>query len=400
MRHAILPHRRSVMLGILVVAATSLTITSLVGCADSGSAIAHDGGTPPPVPGVDGGDDTDADAGDAAARTCSDQGFCHVAVPAKETLRDVWGDGSTVWAVSEEGDVLRWDGQEWRIHTKKLGALYTIWGSGPTDIWLGGANGLFHGTGASSQAIVFEPVDAPGDPAIPILSIWGTGPADVFAVGGHISEEDFMPHGRVLRGAGAPGSPWELDPLSDEPFVFKRVWGGPAVGTWLVGDEGYEGSMTGAIYVRAPGTDDFAPVTIDASPPNGPDPSMPGGFVGGAVMADGRILVIGKTTAFTATFWYGALSSGGTMAWSYDVNRDERQVRAAWSIAGKDAWVAGDYGQLRGRSAASDEWVQASMMITDLPVIEPLYGIWGSAADDFWIVGRNTAIHRMSRKEP
>ena len=396
-----LPHRRGFVFAVF--SATAIAVVAACAGSDEGPAtIVDDGGAPEAAPpgDVDAGD---AGPGDAAVRTCSDQGFCHIVLPPDETLRDVWGNGTTVWAVSEEGDVLRWDGQKWSVHTRKLGALYAIWGSGPTDIWIGGARGVYHGTGASSQAIVFEPVDAPGDPAIPILSIWGTGPDDVFAVGGHIGADDFMPHGRVLRrrSSSDAGVAWELEPISSEPFVFKRVWGSATAGTWIAGDEGHEVSQASGIFMRAPGSDDLVPVTIDASPPNGIEPGIPGVISGGGMMGDGRVLVIGKTTSSTPTFWYGAAGGGGTLAWSYDVRpQDDLPLWAVWSMPGKETWVAGDYGRLRSRGPSGATWTQAAMMIADLPVIEPLHGIWGTAPDDFWVVGRNTAIHRMPRKEP
>jgi hypothetical protein len=393
-----LVHRRSVMLGVL----SAMAIVAVAACAGSDEGterVVEDGGRPEAAPPTD-GDAGDADVGEASVRTCSDQGFCHVEVPAKETLRDVWGDGSIVWAVSEEGHVLRWDGQKWNVHAKGLGALYAIWGSGPTDIWIGGERGVHHGTGASSQAVVFEPVDAPGDPAIPILSIWGTGPGDVVAVGGHISNEDFLPHSRVLRRGGAAPD-WELDPISAESIVLKRVWGSTATGTWIAGDEGYEQSQVAGVFLRAPGADAFAPVTIDASPPNGTKPGVPGLISGGGMTADGRVLVVGATASSRDTLWYATVSAGGTLAWSYEV-RDRNDVPAlwaVWSLAGKETWIAGDYGRLRSRGP-DDKWKQAALMTADLPVIEPLYGIWGTAADDFWVVGRNTAIHRLPKKEP
>ncbi len=390
--------------GVMIAALSAIAIAAVAACADSddtSGTIFDDGGTPEAAPVDGGGDAENVDAGDGAARTCSDQGFCHVVLPPKETLRDVWGDGTTVWAVSEEGDVLRWDGQAWSIHTKKLGALYAIWGSGPTDIWIGGARGVYHGTGASSQAIVFEHVDAPGDPDVPILSIWGTGPDDVFAVGGHIGL-DFLPHARVLRHRdGGVGSSWELDPISSEPVVFTRVWGSAASGTWIVGDEGIESSQVAAVFMRAPGSDELAPVTIDASPSNGTEPGVAALVSGGGMMADGRVVVIGKTTSSTATYWYGEISNGGALTWTYELRTPaDVPLWAVWSIAGKDTWIAGDYGRLRSKGPSGGKWTQAAMMIADLPVVEPLYGIWGTAPDDFWVVGKNTAIHRMPKKEP
>lgn len=402
MSHATFSLRRSAMLA----AFSAIAIAIVAACADSdhgpATSIPEDGGTPEAGPEVDGGGD--ADAGETSVRTCSEQSFCHIALPREETLRAVWGDGTTiVWAVSEEGDVLRWDGQKWSVHTKKLGALFAIWGSGPTDIWLGGARGLYHGTGASSQAIVFELVDAPGDPESPILSIWGTGPDDVFAAGGYVGF-DWLPHARVLRhrGPSDAGAEWELDPISVEPYVFKQVFGSATAGTWIVGDDGGDNSQVSAAFVRAPGADDLLPVAIDADLP---DEDLEQGIAtkisGGGMMADGRVLIVGGTPNSRA-LWYGSSSGAGTFTWSFEARKptDELFFRAVWSIAGKETWAAGDYGLLRSLPSSGGKWTPASIMISDFPVIEPLYGIWGTAPDDFWVVGRNTAIHRMPRKEP
>jgi len=36
-------------------------------------------------------------------------------------------------------------------------------------------------------------------------------------------------------------------------------------------------------------------------------------------------------------------------------------------------------------------------MIADLPVITPLFAMWGASSDDFWVVGRDIALHRKKR---
>ena len=64
----------------------------------------------------------DADADASTPRECSDDGFCHTALPKGQTLRAVWGDGQgVVWAVSGQGAILRWDQTEWKIHASGLG---------------------------------------------------------------------------------------------------------------------------------------------------------------------------------------------------------------------------------------------------------------------------------------
>lgn len=361
-------------------------------------------------PGPDGGDaaeastsDASSDAGgdaadaDAAPRACSDENFCHTALPVAATLRGVWGHGEIVWAVSEQGDVLRWDGAAWSVHASQLGALYAIWGAGEADIWIGGEGGLFHGVGASSQAVTFEPVTTPGDEAIPIASIWGAGAGDVWAVGGDVDDETWSPRSRVLH---RHGGAWALDPLSSEPFAFSRVWGDRAGGVWIAGDDGTEHSQTSGVYLRAAGADDFAPVAVSAyNEDEGPAQGGPGAFTGAGTGADGRVVLIGRTLSATPSFWYGSEVGVDAGAWTYEA-RDPNDIplRAVWGIDGGATWLAGDYGRLR--SSSGTKWTQAAIMIADFPVIEPLYAMWGTKADDFWVVGRDVAMHRMPRKGP
>ena len=39
------------------------------------------------------------------------------------------------------------------------------------------------------------------------------------------------------------------------------------------------------------------------------------------------------------------------------------------------------------------------MKVTQFPVVDPLYGMWGSSSDDFWVVGKGTAIHHTPSGE-
>ncbi|MBX3209636.1 MAG: hypothetical protein KF764_31675 [Labilithrix sp.] len=342
----------------------------------------------------------DGDAGlpDGAPRVCSDQNFCHTALPVEATLRGVWGHGAIVWAVSEQGDVLRWDGAAWKVHASALGALYAIWGSSETDIWIGGQGGLFHGTGATSQAVTFESVTTPGDEEIPIRSIWGAGAGDVWAVGGNVDDATYMPRARVLRGRAADaGASWSVDPLSSEPLAFSRVWGDNAGGVWIAGDDGSDFAQSSGVYRRAPGADAFEGVAVSAyNDEEGPMQGGPGTLHAGGTGADGRIVLTGRTLSATPSFWFGAATGD---AWSYEArDLNDPPLRAVWGIDGGATWVAGDYGRLRSWSGT--EWKQAAIMVADFPVIEPLYAMWGTKADDFWIVGKNIAMHRMPRTAP
>jgi hypothetical protein len=72
------------------------------------------------------------------------------AAPTAKPLRAVWGATPTdIWAVGDAGTILHWDGTSWTIAEAPLGGatkedLFTIWGQGAEEIWIGGRNILLH----------------------------------------------------------------------------------------------------------------------------------------------------------------------------------------------------------------------------------------------------------------
>ena len=230
-------------LGVVTAMLGVFALAAFVACADASDDARPfpndptEGGTLPPsdedagTPDLDAGEDVETDA---APPECSREGFCHTAVPKNQTLHGVWSDGAGVtWAVSEQGAVLRHDGA-WKVHATLDGPLRSIWGSSPTDIWVGGDNGLFHGEGASSATLAFAAVPSPG-PSTPILSIWGTGANDVWATGNLFS---FPMLSRVLHygptKAGAPD--WSVENVIEAEVLWSRVFGSSASGVWVGGD--------------------------------------------------------------------------------------------------------------------------------------------------------------------
>lgn len=70
-------------------------------------------------------------------------------------LNAVWGSDAThVWAVGENGTIVFWNGQFWKLllsgTTDKLSA---VWGSSPTDLWVAGSGGVRHFNGIAWSAI-------------------------------------------------------------------------------------------------------------------------------------------------------------------------------------------------------------------------------------------------------
>ena len=394
--------------------ATTALVTSLLlalgACADAEPdrmpPVLVDGGVS--LPPEDGGEspieDGGADVVDAGERICSDDDFCHSAVPAGRDLAAVWGDGhGVVWAGAADGAVLRWDGSAWKQHAAIAPGVTSIWGSGPTDLWIATKEGLVHGEGASPTTLVFTPVDLPGDPTAPIETVWGTGPEDIWAVGGE-TPTTFPPlpaKGRVLhftRGADG-GAGWTVDDeVSSMTVDYRGVFGSPATGVWLFGNHAAPFTEPrGVLLRRRPSATSWEEVHLPADP-KGDAPAR--SLLVGGLSSDVSVWFAGYTLAGTEALWHGtSTDGGGTFTWTFSA-RDfwERPIAAFWGVSANETWAVGGTGLVSRWDGAS--WRQASIRISSVPVGRPFRGIWGSAADDFWVVGDQIALHRTNAGKP
>ncbi|MBX3205740.1 MAG: hypothetical protein KF764_11775 [Labilithrix sp.] len=382
-----------------VIGVTSLA-GALAACAESDEAQNLDGDGGPSVQpaGDDAGDRADADAGPEASAppaACSPGGWCHTALPPKTTLTGVWGDGAgVVWAIADDGRLLRWESNAWKVHATGLGALRAIWGSGPTDIWLSNGAALLHGVGASPSTLAFTEVETPGDADATITCIWGTGPDDVWAVGGRA---DIAPYaGRVLHyAAGDAGAhAWtSLDDFAREPMAFSHVWGSAASGVWISGvsyDED-EWSDVGVILRRPAGGADFAAEKLPE------DTIYTGSWLArvGGVSTTGTVTTVVGTTSLSLPASWRAISTdnGATFTWTYKNGAGgEFPMNAAFTIAADDAWSAGEYGRLRHWDGA--EWTQAAVTTSGSPLTMTFNAMWGAPSKDLWVVGDGIAVRR------
>ncbi|AKV00195.1 hypothetical protein AKJ09_06858 [Labilithrix luteola] len=357
---------------------------------------------------VDGSDDVDA-----GLRICSDDDFCHSDVPAGTNLVGVWGDGQgIVWTVSNKGDVLRWDGSAWNVHahlTDTTGTKFSIWGTGPTDVWAVTPAGLFHGTGPTSAALVFTLVDLPGDTTIPILSVGGTGPNDVWAVGG-VTNSSKVPwdwRARILHYDGDTsngGSGWTVDTtLSSKPVAVSAVLGSPGTGMWLVGQEYRQGkspSLYGALFRRAPGTDTWTAIDLPPDPKGTTYGPQARDLLTIGLSSDSSLWIRGQTSDTVPGFWRGtSTDGGGTFVWSFTrSNTWDRPIVGLWGTGLDDTWGVGGSGLVTHWNGT--KWQQAAIRLTDLPVNQSFTAIWGKSKDDFWVVGSEIALHRTLAGKP
>jgi len=351
---------------------------------DAGSAA--DTALPPAVDADVGADAPDgaSDAGvDAAPQTCSGQGFCHVPLPEPLRLRGLWGDGTgVVWAVAEEGKILRWDGSAWTIHASVTGALYTIWGSGPTDIYVGGERGILHGAGPSSAQLAFTVIGSDDDASI--TSIQGFGPNDVWAVGSRIEGE--MEESRVLHYTGPTGDPateWRLDPIAEQGTVFSRVWGSSPDDVWL----GSSGGVVMHGRSDGDGGTSFESVLVGS-----------GIFdrinrvAGGAALDE--VFIVGENRNAIGFVWIGPRdgSDAGPRIFTGDDFGTGYGLNAVWGTSKSDVWIAGNGGRVFHWDGTS--WSVGGVSITKFPLLKDLHAVWGSSNGELWIVGDEIALRK------
>ncbi len=377
--------------------------------------------------------DASTDAGKPEPRTCSADAVCHTELPPKSFLRDVWsaGDG-VVWAVGwkdrlltdADGVILRWDGTTWTEHSTIPLRLHAVWGSSPTDIWVGGDSGLFHGTGPSSAQITWTKVRSE-----PIVSIWGSSANDVWAVGHTRTWIDSF-DGKVLHYRGPTtdgGDGWEIDPISSRPAAYRKVWGSSADDVWIGGAEfstcGYDhcNGTRGIALHRVPdgeggftwsddGLPDFIGVNqgagihqgseLSGAGAIGPDsvwmmgsrsPTKPG--PNGSAVYD--VLFVGtRKTDGSGYTWTD--TSFGTCKGQVLCSKGIWFNRAVWGKSGSDVYLAGDNGMLRHWNGTAFSHVKTTL--DKLPLTASFYAMWGTSGTDLWIVGDEIALHKVTKR--
>jgi len=333
---------------------------------------------------------------EVTTKLCSDHGFCRTDLPPDQTLRAVWGDGTGVaWAVTAEGNVLRWDGKAWTVHASNLGPLVGIWGSSPTDIWLGGDKGVLHGTGATSESLSFAEQTLPGEP-VRIASVWGFGEGDVWAAGVSDDRDTGMGVGRVLRlMAAEAGSKWEDVAVPGDLLSCSGVWGSPKVGVWIGCSRPLPADpvLNELVILRKHGVDDFVEVPMPVDPDDDPVLFGPETFSGAVAISDSSIWIFGVTRAQWPGMWHGTSADSGetfTFLPIREATPQALKTNAVFGAAPNDIWAVGEYGRTRHWDGST--WSTVAITNTQLPIIDPLYGVWSGGPSEVWLVGKQIAL--------
>jgi len=410
-------------------------VTAAVACAESDTTLGTVVDQPTAGPSMQipsdeaGATEQDAEAGTDASfdgdvtqpkPTCTDEGWCHTEVPDAQTLRDVWGDGAgAVWAVSEQGNVLRWDGAAW-VQSYSAGVpLYAIWGSGPTDLWAGGGTKttgsqvlpgvLLHGTGSSPSTIVWTPVSTP----VTIRSIWGASATDVWAIASVTHRVNKADPSYVLHYSGPPDpadaedpdagdagtlpAGWVVDPVSSAfPAHFEKVWGTATDDVWVGGRMLVSGTAPGQVlHLTADGD---GGVAWRKDQPTGTSAAR--ADLNGRSFSRTLTFVIGYNGDSSSPYFHTGVSSddGATFTWTQHTAAEtgfaNGSISTLWGTGPNDIWVAGQRGRIRHWDGT--QWRIAAVALDDvMPVQNAVNAIWGSGPTDIWVVGADIALHKV-----
>lgn len=336
------------------------------------------------------GEPADADASepdDAGVPVCTTD-WCDTPLPipdgGKLTLMDVWvSSGADVWAVSEEGLVLRWNGKSWSVAWDAGVALYGVLGDHQGAIWLvGGGGAIFRGPGGAGWAPVPSGVttdlvdicEGTRDATrVRNLSIVGSG-------------------GKVLRWTGdvdEDGAPvWSTSDFGAMEQLYSVACAG--VDVWVSGTSTDWAAPGGRLYLNAGG--------------DGP-------WTARSVRGTAAIDNFSQSETFTSVWahdqdnvWLrggiGVLRStpapdGGAPIWSRVrafLTTNVKRPSDAWGASANDVWIASSTGRIH-------HWDGSKLEITltskGWDVIEnDFHAVHGSGPENVWVVGNDIALRR------
>lgn len=416
---------------LLVTGALALLARVVAGCADDGEAESppvEDGGPPQTIPGDSGADviDTDADVPDAprgVRPTCSTDGWCGGALPEAGSydaaalppmipgtvfaLRSVWAspDGGA-WAVSTAGHVLRFDGTNWNVVTIAAQPLHTVWGSGTTDLWIGGEHGLVQHGVVSGNNVTFTTVTT--GITSTISKITGRSATDVWMIPDGLNGSGSSIN-KVYR-LNADGKGFTATTV---PSPFTDSAGKLRLSVlWLEGNDVWTAGYASTCVLPSPCKFSDMLITLKW---NGDDFDAGGdpraawtyiplktnyAFVIPAATAgnDGvQLLAFTDINAYDGNIFRVA-NDAGTFTWTEELAETYGSPTGLWATTQNDAYLVAQGGTVRHYDGKA--WNLERTALTNLtPILNDLYGVDGTKASDgkthLFIVGDDVALHKV-----
>jgi photosystem II stability/assembly factor-like uncharacterized protein len=272
------------------------------------------------------------------------------AVSVNFDLHDVWGVGTTFWAVGARGVIHRFDGTAWRNENRVATGFPTVLGlhaSGPRDAWAVGERGALSRWDGGAWTLTQSGT------ANQLNAVFTTG-QEVWAVGDR---------GTVLR--GKPGGTF-APVIPPGPAMSSNLSGVCVLGNgdvWIVGQGGltlrYRGGAYGQIVSGVTGllNDVFG---------TAPDNLWAVGN-GGVIL---RYDMAGER-------WAAKASGVGN------------NLNAVWGTSATDMWAVGDGGVIL-------HWDGNSWARSTSGTSAGLRGVWGSGPGDVWAVGTGGVALRFN----
>jgi hypothetical protein len=352
------------------------------------------------IPGIDAAAADAADGGcDGDSRSCSPQEptceaeWCPVTTTHDERLglSSVWGSGpNDVWVVGAAGSVLHWDGSSWSsASVGTTQSLYAVWGSGPNDVWaVSSPSAIFHTTGFANGAAewsratdIADSVLDVGSVGKPVRTIWGTSPSDVW-VGG----DPF-----VRRGSSASWGGWRSS-VVDGGAAWTQASSSPITAIW--------GSGPGDIWVVGPASKGIASGGSSSAHTNGVigADGVPMWTAFDTQSTDVLYAVWGSGPSDVWTVGErGTIRhvTAGATRWGIIDSPTNVTLRGIWGSGPSDVWAVGDEGTLLHYDGTT--WTAATAAFA--PGVKPnLFGVWGSGPSDVWAVGSGIVLHYSGPK--
>ncbi len=360
-------------------------------------------------------DDADSEAPEVveAGRACSYDNWCptplpkSVASPKKYDLRAVWvAPNHEAFAASYAGDVLAWDGVAWKEIYADGPRFLRLWGASASDLWLVTEDQrLFRGKKNASNVWSFAEVPTPEA----VQTVWGVSTSDVWASGNR---------GLFRWNGEAAAEPWtRVTPpttLSDVVVggAIYSLWGtGPndfwgSGAQWSAPCDGCDGPQT-ALFMRwdpnapAGGLDDGGSnAQLGAWKAVALDPRGNIDFYDAkpSASAGGQAQVLCRNRYCTETL-HGMPADGSPDELSFSVFPvvmvADSSVKAIWGSRANDVWLVGRLGSVSHFDGT--RWSISRITNTDTPIARPMYSVHGvsdGTQSDVWVVGNNITLHR------
>lgn len=264
------------------------------------------------------------------------------------TLHTVRGTGpSDIWVGGEQGVTAHWDGGSWtRISTRAQRPVRSIWPNSSRDAWAADV-ALTHWDG--SQWNTWQPPTFGPD----ARAVWGRSVNDMWAAGDNAKVHHW------------DGQAWSASPVA-ESRSFRALWGATSNAfLWAVGQSGMIWHWYGS------------------------------GWTSQQLATSDNLLAISGNELVGIDMWAssdnGKLWRGGySGGWREAPTGTTEPLYGVWSINPNDAWAVGGAGTILHLSASGWHAVPSG-------TTSALRAVWAASSENVWAVGDNGVVLHLSR---